>query len=96
MTTTALVEEIAVKASVLPIELQREALDFIEFIARRVTNGQPVGNREITEPVDSVGVKQPVKTMIGCLEHLGGNITDEDIAEVRREMWANFPREFPQ
>jgi hypothetical protein len=26
---------------------------------------------------------------------LGVDITEEDIAEARREMWGNFPREFP-
>jgi len=29
----------------------------------------------------------------GSLEHLGISITEEDIAEARREMWGNFPRE---
>jgi hypothetical protein len=27
---------------------------------------------------------------------LGINITDQDIAEARQEMWGNFPREFPE
>ncbi len=30
---------------------------------------------------------------LGCLEHLGVEITEEDIDEARREMWGNFPRE---
>lgn len=29
----------------------------------------------------------------GSLEHLGVHLTEEDIAEARREMWGNFPRE---
>jgi len=29
---------------------------------------------------------------LGCLEHLGVEITEEDIAEARREMWGRFPR----
>lgn len=32
----------------------------------------------------------------GALEHLGLHIKAEDIDEVRREMWANFPRDFPK
>lgn len=36
------------------------------------------------------------RPLIGCLEGQGLRIpTLEEIAEVRREMWANFPREFP-
>ncbi len=29
----------------------------------------------------------------GALEHLGVEITEGDIAEARKEMWGNFPRE---
>jgi hypothetical protein len=29
----------------------------------------------------------------GSLEHLGVSVGKEDIAEARREMWGNFPRE---
>ena len=32
----------------------------------------------------------PRKSLRGLWK--GVNVTDEDIAEVRREMWANFPR----
>ena len=35
----------------------------------------------------------PPKPWFGCLEHLGISITEEDIAEARREMWGEFPRE---
>ena len=33
---------------------------------------------------------------LGCLEHLRVTVSEEDIAAARREMWAGFPREFPQ
>ncbi len=29
----------------------------------------------------------------GALEHLGIDISEEDIAQARQEMWGNFPRE---
>jgi hypothetical protein len=29
----------------------------------------------------------------GSLEHMGIEITEEDIADARREMWGEFPRE---
>jgi hypothetical protein len=37
--------------------------------------------------------KKPLQTFEGALAHLGPGPTDEDIAEVRREMMKNFPRE---
>jgi hypothetical protein len=35
----------------------------------------------------------PLRSSAGLWADLGFDITDEDIAEARREMWANFPRE---
>ena len=29
---------------------------------------------------------------LGCLQHLGASISEEDIAAARREMWGNLPR----
>lgn len=40
-----------------------------------------------------VSDKQPRKTFKGVLAHLGSAPSDEDIADVRREMMKNFPRE---
>lgn len=37
--------------------------------------------------------KKPLETFEGALAHLGPAPSDEDIAEVRHEMWDNFPRE---
>ena len=39
--------------------------------------------------------KRPLRSAEGLWADLGVNITDEDIAEARRETWGNFPREFP-
>ncbi len=36
---------------------------------------------------------QSAQAWFGCLEHLGLSITEEDVAEARREMWGSFPRE---
>ena len=41
-------------------------------------------------------VKQPRRSLIGALSDLNVHITEEDIAEARREMWGNFPREEPK
>jgi hypothetical protein len=36
---------------------------------------------------------KPRRSLYGLLADLGPGPTDEDIEEVRREMWHNFPRE---
>jgi hypothetical protein len=36
-----------------------------------------------------------LKSLEGLWAKYDINITEEDIAEMRREMWSNFPREFP-
>ena len=37
--------------------------------------------------------KKPRRSLYGALADLDVNITEEDIAEAREEMWGNFPRE---
>ena len=37
--------------------------------------------------------RQPRRSLEGLWADLGIQITEEDIAEARREMWGNFPRE---
>ena len=48
------------------------------------------------------GTATPVTTtedrpaLIGRFAHLGYSFPKEEIDEAQREMWANFPREFPE
>lgn len=35
------------------------------------------------------------KSLLGAFQHMKLEVTLEDIQEVRREMWQNFPREIP-
>jgi len=37
--------------------------------------------------------KKPLRSPAGLLEDLGIDLSEEDIAAVRREMWSKFPRE---
>lgn len=92
MVTTSLLEDITQKAASLPIELQREALDFIEFIAQRAKNGAAAGEA-VADATSSPA--PPIKSMFGLLAGTT-DITLEEIKELRREMWQNFPREFPE
>jgi Protein of unknown function (DUF2281) len=39
--------------------------------------------------------KRPRRSFMGALSHLNIPCSTEDIAEARREMWGNFPRDFP-
>ena len=64
-----------------------EAVDFIEFIAQRTRQG-------VTQAAPSAAAVHSLsKSVLGALEHLNLQVSLEDLAEVRREMWANFPRE---
>ncbi|NJK70522.1 MAG: DUF2281 domain-containing protein [Microcoleus sp. SU_5_3] len=38
-------------------------------------------------------IKQPLKSVKGMWANLDIDITEEDIAQARREMWKDFPRE---
>jgi hypothetical protein len=42
------------------------------------------------------GTRGPRRSLMGLCADLGVHITEEDISEARREMWGNFPREFPR
>ncbi|MCC3442501.1 MULTISPECIES: DUF2281 domain-containing protein [unclassified Microcoleus] len=37
-------------------------------------------------------LKRPLKSVKGMWAHLDMDITEEDIAQARKEMWGNFPR----
>ncbi len=75
------VEEIAAKSAALPFAQQREVLAFVES--------------KLQQGGTSAGTNQPFQSVRGMLnrklEHL-----DEDLREIRREMWGNFPREEPR
>jgi erythromycin esterase-like protein len=39
------------------------------------------------------GAKKPRRSLLGLWADLNFHVTEEDIAEARREMWGNFPRD---
>jgi EAL domain-containing protein (putative c-di-GMP-specific phosphodiesterase class I) len=53
--------------------------------------------KEVLDFVDTLrqknGIKKPLRSLRGLWKDLNIQITDEDIAEARREMWGNFPRD---
>lgn len=75
---TNIVEEIATKSASLPVELQSEVLDFVDFVSDK--------NRgRISAPKSFESVRGILKRDLSNLEN--------DIEEIRGEMWGNFPRE---
>lgn len=57
----------------------------------------PEKKREVLEFVESLktqnGEKKPRKSLRGLWAGMGFHVAEEDIAEARREMWGNFPRD---
>ncbi len=49
----------------------------------------------IQSPKQKSLLKQPYRNLHGLWSDLDMEITEVDIAEVRQEMWGNFPKEFP-
>ncbi len=57
----------------------------------------PEKQKEVLEFVDSLreknGSRKPRRNLRGLWANLNIEITEEDIAKARREMWGNFPRD---
>jgi len=57
----------------------------------------PEKQKEVLNFLDSLkqkgGPKKPRRSLLGLWSDLNVHITEEDIAEARREMWGNFPRD---
>jgi len=77
--SSELVEKIAKKASNLPVEAQRRALDYVESLERE----------------ESLS-RKPFRSVLGVFADRKVDVTEEDIAQMRREAWSNFPREEPK
>jgi hypothetical protein len=72
--STDLVEKIAKKASTLPVEAQRKALEYVEALEQEERSG-----------------KKPFRSVMGMFADRNVHIREEDITEMRREAWRNFP-----
>jgi len=79
-----LIEEITVKSASLPFDLQREVLDFVEFVAHK--------RLESANQTKTIEKRPPFRSARGILKRNLENL-ENDLTEVRREMWQNFPRE---
>jgi hypothetical protein len=57
----------------------------------------PERKKEVLEFVEFLkekgAAKKPLRSLRGLWKDLNANITEEDIAEARRDMWGDFPRD---
>jgi hypothetical protein len=68
-----------------------------EAVAEKLRALPPEKKQEVLDFVEFLvqrsTVKPPRQSVEGLWADLGVHITEEDIAEARREMWGNFPRD---
>ena len=68
-----------------------------ELVLEKLRELPPDKQQAVLEFVESLqqngGPAKPLKGFEGLLEQYNVQITEEDIAEARREMWGNFPRD---
>ncbi len=68
-----------------------------EMVLEKLRGLPPEKQKEVLEFLDSLkpdgGTKKPLRSLEGLWADLDIDITEEDIAEARREMWGKFPRD---
>ncbi|MBI4480301.1 MAG: hypothetical protein HY651_09800 [Acidobacteria bacterium] len=68
-----------------------------EMVLEKLRGLPPEKQKEVLEFMESLkpsgGTRKPLRSLEGLLEDLNIDITEEDIAEARREMWGDFPRD---
>ena len=66
-------------------------------VLEKVRGLPPEKQKEVLEFVrlmkEKNGAKKPLRSLRGLWADLNIQITEDDIAEARREMWGNFPRD---
>ena len=69
-----------------------------QSVLEKLRDLPPEKQQEVLDFAEFLGQKQttaklPRRNWIGLASDLSVDLTEEDIAEARREMWGNFPRE---
>ena len=68
-----------------------------EQVLEKLRDLPPEKQKEVLDFVEFLkeknGVGKPRRSLRGLWADLNFHITEEDIAEARREMWGNFPRD---
>ena len=74
--------------------------DLVEKIAKKASNLPVEAQQKALDYLESLereetSEKKPFRSVLGILADRNVHISEEDIAEMRREAWRNFPREEP-
>jgi hypothetical protein len=68
-----------------------------EIVVEKLRNLPAEKQQEVLQFVDSLEgnteERKPLRSLEGLWAGMGFEITEEDIAEARKEMWGNFPRD---
>jgi hypothetical protein len=68
-----------------------------EQLIAKMRDLPPEKKREVLAFVDALkgtdSKSRPRRSLLGLWADLDFHVTDEDVAEARREMWSKFPRE---
>ena len=72
-----------------------------EALLEAIREVAPDKAREILDRAEQIegvrnGTRRPKPNLHGVWADLDIDLSEEDIKEVRREMWKNFPRDFPE
>jgi hypothetical protein len=68
-----------------------------EQVLEKLRDLPPEKRRQVLDFVDFLkaggAARKPRRSLLGLWADLGFHVTEEDLAEARREMWGNFPRD---
>ncbi len=68
-----------------------------ESVIEKIQSLTPDQQREVINLIDALAkantTRRHRRSLMGMFSHLHIHITEDDIAEARREMWGKFPRE---
>jgi hypothetical protein len=68
-----------------------------ESVIEKIQSLTPDQQREVINLIDALSNsntnKHHRRSLMGMFSHLNIHITEDDMAEARREMWGKFPRE---
>jgi Protein of unknown function (DUF2281) len=68
-----------------------------EQVLEKLRDLPPEKQKEVLDFVDFLkeknGASEPRRSLLGLWADLGFHVTEQDLAEARREMWSNFPRD---
>ena len=72
-------------------------MTIVEQVVEKLRDLPPEKQKEVLDFAESLRGKNatgnPRRSLWGLWKDLNVEITEEDIAEARREMWGNFPRD---